>query len=68
MSELLSENEWTFYKNDNFREVIHLSDKALKIRENMEHEVNAAWCKMFRMREIKQRYVPRRNRGTIYLR
>jgi len=36
-----SESEWTFYKNGNFREVIHLSDKALKIRESMERERNA---------------------------
>ena len=33
--------EWKFYKNGNFTELIHVSDKGLEIQAQMEREENA---------------------------
>ena len=33
-----SDIEWKFYKNGNFTELIHMSDKAVEIQERMERE------------------------------
>ena len=36
-----SNSEWKFYKNGNFTELIHVSDKGLEIQAQMEREENA---------------------------
>lgn len=36
-----SDIEWKLYKNGNFTELIHVSDKGLEIQAQMEREENA---------------------------